>query len=402
MPVLSCGANDIMSSRVSRASTEEIASAHPEVEFALVLARTIDGLSKDPQQLRGAVYELAREKLLQLAQDDPGEKARLMRALEVAIAGVEAHENKYAADRLALPSRSSNTNVAVPEYAIPATAAFRGSEYSTPIIASEITTLHEPLSRGAPRFWRWSSSTPMRAVAVLLFFGIISSVIVAQRKGMDLNALKNFERIGSLFASKPAAVAPPPAPVQTVAAPPVPEPAKASLRPRAYGVYSESGDKLYELQALPGKAPDPRIAISAAITRPAGTVVPSGKLKFVVFLRNPPSGALDNLDVRIVARVKRATSFNAAGKPVIADSESTWVIRNISIPFQAAPVKDDPQMFEIEPRDPDLALAPGRYALVMGGIAYDFAVDGPVTDKRQCLEQLNATNGTFYAECAAP
>jgi hypothetical protein len=173
------------------------------------------------------------------------------------------------------------------------------------------------------------------------------------------------------------------------------------LRPRAYGVYSESGEKLYELQALPGKAPDLRIAISAAIIRPAATVLPDGKLKFIVFLRNPANGASDNIDVRIVARVKRTTSFNAAGKPVIEDSENTWVIRNISIPFQAVPTKDDPQMFAIEPRDPDLTLTPGRYALVVAGIAYDFAVDGRITDKRQCLEQLNATNGMFYAECAS-
>ena len=100
-----------------------------------------------------------------------------------------------------------------------------------------------------------------------------------------------------------------------------------------------------------------------------------------------------------MARVKRATSFNAVGKPVTADNDETWVIRNVSIPFRAAPRGDDPQMFQIEPRDPDLTLAPGRYALVLSGVAYDFAVDGPVTDKRQCLEQLNATNGTFYAEC---
>jgi hypothetical protein len=152
---------------------------------------------------------------------------------------------------------------------------------------------------------------------------------------------------------------------------------------------------------LPGKAPDLRIAISAAIIRPVGTVVLDGKLKFVALLRNPASGASDNIDVRIVARVKRATSFSAAGKPVIADSENTWVIRNISIPFRAVPVRDDPQIFEIEPRDPDLTLTPGRYALVLAGIAYDFAVDGRITDKRQCLEQLNATNGTFYAECGS-
>lgn len=390
------GANDSMSSRLSRASTDEIAAAHPEVEFALVLSRTIDGLTRDPEQLRGAVYELAREKLLQLAQDDPNEKARLMRALEVAIVGVEAHANKYPADRLALPPRSSA--VPPPESAIPAAGGFRGLGASAPLIASE--TLNAVWSRGTPRFLR-VSSTPMRLIAVLLFFGIACAVIVAQKRGFDLSALKDVAPIGSLFAAKPAAVVPPPAPVQTAAVPPVAEPTKPSLRPRAYGVYTESGDKLYELQALPGRAPDLRIAISAAITKPVGTVVPDGKLKFVVFLRNLANAASDNVDVRVVAQIKHATSFNTAGKPVIADSENTWVIRNISIPFRAAPVRDDPQMFEIEPRDPDLTLAPGRYALVMAGIAYDFAVDGPITDKRQCLEQLNATNGTFYAECAS-
>lgn len=366
---------------------------HPEVEFALVLARTIDGLTKDPEQLRGAVYELAREKLIQLAHDEPSEKARLMRALEVAIAGVESHASRYAVERLALPSRSSNTAVPVPESAIGA-GTFRGLQYSGPVIPSEATGLNARWSPGASRFLPLSSST--RLVAVLLFFGFVCSVIVAQKRGMELNGLKNVERIGSLFASRPTAVEPAPSPVLAVT-----EPTKPSLRPRAYGVYSESRDKLYELQPLPGKAPDLRIAISAAIIRPVGTVVPDGKLKFVALLRNPASGASDNIDVRIVARVKRATSFSAAGKPVIADSENTWVIRNISIPFRAVPVRDDPQIFEIEPRDPDLTLTPGRYALVLAGIAYDFAVDGRITDKRQCLEQLNATNGTFYAECGS-
>ena len=386
-----------MSSRVSRASTEEIASAHPEVEFALVLSRTIDGLTRDPEQLRGAVYELAREKLLKLAEDDPGEKARLMRALEVAIAGVEAHSIKYAGDQLALPPRSSHVAVPVPEIAVSATGGFRDVEYSAPVVAGETIGSDARWSREKPRFLRLSS-TPMRFLAVLVFFGAVGAFIVAKKKGMDLNA--NVARIGSLFASKPAAVVPAPTPVPAKADLAVAEPKKPSLRPRAYGVYSESGDKLYELEALPGRAPDPRIAISAAIVRPVKTVVPSGKLKFIVFLRNPASGASDNVDVRIVARVKRATSFNAAGKPIIADNDNTWVIRNISIPFRAAPVPDDPQMFEIEPRDPDLTLTAGRYAWVMGGVAYDFQVDGPITDTRQCLEQLNATNGTFYAECA--
>jgi len=386
-----------MSARLPQPSTKEVASAHPEVEFALVLARTIDGLTKDPEQLRGAVYELAREKLLQLAHDDPSEKARLMGALEVAIVGVESHVRQYPVEPVALPSRSSSIAVPVPENASGA-GSFRGFQYSGPVIPDETTGLNARWSPGTSKFSRLSSSRSVRFMAVLLFFGFVGFVIVAQKWGMDLNALKNVERVGSLSASQPTAVKPPPSPVQTAANLAVAEPTKPSLRPRAYGVYSESGNKLYELQALPGKAPDLRIAISAAIIRPAGTVVPDGKLKFVVFLRNPVGGS-DNIDVRIVARVKRTTIFSAAGKPVIEDSENTWVIRNISIPFRAVPVRDDPQMFEIEPRDPDLTLTPGRYALVVAGIAYDFAVDGRITDKRQCLEQLNATNGMFYAQC---
>ena len=39
----------------------------PEIDFALVLSRTIDSIKNDPSQLRNTVYELARTKLLMLA-----------------------------------------------------------------------------------------------------------------------------------------------------------------------------------------------------------------------------------------------------------------------------------------------------------------------------------------------
>src|SRR6185437_5280579 len=66
-------------------AVRDIAAAHPEVEFALVLARTIDSLSSDPELLRSTVYALARQKLQELAHD-PTEKTRLTNALEIAIA----------------------------------------------------------------------------------------------------------------------------------------------------------------------------------------------------------------------------------------------------------------------------------------------------------------------------
>jgi len=47
-------------------------------------------------------------------------------------------------------------------------------------------------------------------------------------------------------------------------------------------------------------------------------------------------------------------------------------------------------------------VAPGRYALVLKGQAYDFNVAGQITDPKQCLERMAATNGQFYSECQKP
>ncbi|WP_339156777.1 hypothetical protein [Bradyrhizobium sp. 2S1] len=186
---------------------------------------------------------------------------------------------------------------------------------------------------------------------------------------------------------KPAVIAAVPAPA-VAAAPPAP---KRPL-PTAYGVYAESGGRLYELQLIQGRAPDPRVAISAAITRPSETALPDGHLRFIVFRREGSSGASDPIDVRLIARVNQQTTFDATGKPVVSPGDDTWVIRNISIPFRAAPLSEDPQMFEVQPRD-DAPLSPGRYALILKAQAYDFTVEGAVTDKRHCLQRLAAANG---------
>ncbi|OKO67398.1 hypothetical protein AC628_39330, partial [Bradyrhizobium sp. NAS96.2] len=188
-----------------------------------------------------------------------------------------------------------------------------------------------------------------------------------------------------------------------VPAPAVPAEPPAPKRPlpTAYGVYAESGGKLYELQLIQGRAPDPRIAISAAITKPSETTLPDGHLRFIVFRREGAGGASDPIDVRLIARVTQQTTFDATGKPVVSPGDDTWVIRNISIPFRAAPLSEDPQMFEVQPRD-DAPLSPGRYALILKAQAYDFTVEGAVTDKRHCLQRLAAANGVFYSECERP
>ncbi|WFU30357.1 hypothetical protein QA635_27685 [Bradyrhizobium brasilense] len=377
-------------------TVRDIGPAHPEVEFALVLARTIDSVSADPQQLRSAVYELARQKLQQLAHEDPAEKQRLMQALEVAIEGVEAHTKSNVIEKFEVPPAR-----ALPAF-LEAAGAARRIEASPRIDAEAafVTTLDRVEPAAVARGPRWSSSAPLRYVVMLAFFGLIAAVVLLQQRGVSLAAARAM--IAGTLASappeaqRPAVVAAVPAPA-AAAEPPAPR----RPLPTAYGVYAESDGKLYELQLIQGRAPDPRVAISAAITRPSETTLPDGHLRFIVFRREGAGGASDPIDVRLIAHVSQQTTFDATGKPVVSPGDDSWVIRNISIPFRAAPLKDDPQMFEILPRD-DAPLAPGRYALILKAQAYDFTVEGAVTDKRHCLQRLAAANGVFYSECEKP
>jgi hypothetical protein len=163
-----------------------------------------------------------------------------------------------------------------------------------------------------------------------------------------------------------------------------------------------SQDKLFDLDTLPGRAPDSRVAISALITTPIRATLPDGHLSFVVYRRDSMTNAADRAEVRVVARIAREVSFDKDGKQVVTEINDNWVIRNISIPYRTAPKKDNPDMYEVRSETPDLPLPPGRYALILKGLAYDFNVEGPVTDPRQCLERLAATNGQFYSECKKP
>jgi hypothetical protein len=53
----------------------------------------------------------------------------------------------------------------------------------------------------------------------------------------------------------------------------------------------------------------------------------------------------------------------------------------------------------LRPGNADFVFSPGRYALVLKGQAYDFTIDGPITEPAQCLERIEAANGSFYHAC---
>ena len=393
-----------MSSEISRRESQDATpTSAPEVEFALVLSRMIDSVKNDPEHLRQTIYELARHKLQeQFTHDNAKDVRPLSNALEVAIQGVEAFARKDDQALEALGNGTLGRKLALAQERPPTfveasrqEAPWSGSPVLDHGQAFEPTGISQitPVKRKTPAFgapWRFA----------LLAAVILAAGVAVRYRGVSFDSLR--AQVDQLLA--PAPTQPevrPIAPEQQAAViPPAPKP--SPLVPTSYGIYAVSADKLYELELLPGRAPDIRVAVSAAITTPSRTVLPDGHLRFVIYRRDSVSSAADRAEVRVIAKVVRAISFNDGGKAVVSKADDSWVIRNISLPYRTAPNKDNPDMYEVQSEDPDQALPPGRYALILKGQSYDFSVDGDVTDPKQCLERLAATNGQFYSECRKP
>ncbi len=366
-----------MGSEILRSESKGAApTSSVEVEFALVLNRMIDSVRNDPEHLRATVYELARHKLQEQFGAD-ADIGQLSKSLEIAIHGVERFSVENPPVPLALaPPRSDTTG----RLAAPAAE-----------VASELTSRFGRKHSQFPAPWRF---------AVVVVIGIaILFVLKLRSVGVDTvrNEVSQLAGLRAPIAPRPAQGAVTQVKPETSDRPPV-----DPLTPTSYGIYAVSDNKLHELEMLPGRAPDLRVAISAAIQSPSRATLPDGHIKFIVFRRDSATSAAERADVRIVARIARETNFDQAGKAVISKIDDTWVMRNISIPFRTAPKADNPDMYEVQSENPETALAPGRYALVLKGQSYDFSVAGSITDPKQCLERLAATNGQFYSECQKP
>lgn len=401
-----------MSSELSRRDSQDAnETSSAEVEFALVLSRMIDSVKNDPEHLRETIYELARHKLQeQFSHENVQDVRPLSNALEVAIQGVEAFAKKtdQGIEPLGRPALGQER----PQTFVDASRRDAVVARLTPPPFLNHDHVYGPADAQVVEQSPAQAATPLRirkgrsAFSVAWRFAFLIAVVFAvgiaiRYRNVSLDSLRaEANQITSRILSPASTAAPAPPADSGHVALNVPTPPKRSpLVPTSYGIYAVSGDKLYELELLPGRAPDIRVAISAAITTPSRTILPDGHLKFVVYRRDSASSAADRAEVRVIAKVVRAVSFDDSGKAVVAAANDTWVIRNISIPYRTSPSKDDPDMYEVQSEDPDQALPPGRYALILRGQSYDFTVDGNVTDPRQCLERLAATNGQFYSEC---
>jgi hypothetical protein len=171
--------------------------------------------------------------------------------------------------------------------------------------------------------------------------------------------------------------------------------------PSIYGVYAVNDGKLYALEPLAMRVPDPRVAISAMISSPSHVTIPNGKLAFVIYRRDLVSSAPDSVSIRVIARVVRELKFPRSGPPKTFDVKDEWAIRNKAFQFGVAPINNSPEMIMLRPQSPQFLLPSGRYALVLKGQGYDFSVAGQMTDPDQCLERTDALGGMVYSECAS-
>jgi hypothetical protein len=360
-----------------------------EVEFALMLSDVINSVRKNPEYLRATIYELARHKLKeQYELESFADVQKLSKSLEVAIQGVEAFSKKKEGIEAALPEPETAQETSLisvhasRQYVAPVV------QRVSPVIEVEVSAPESSAARnrlpGSTAVW-WFAA----ALAIAVVFAAGSLDLLANRRNVVFNQPTS-------ILPKVDALAPPQS-ASTAADPRLAAP--SPVLPSSFGIYAISDDKLYELGLLPGRAPDARIAISSLITTHSRVTLPDGHLTFIIYRRDSATNAADRAEVRLIARIEREASFDKDGKQVVTSVDDNWVMRNISIPYRTAPKKDDPDMYEVRSENPDLPLTPGRYALVLKGLAYDFSVAGPVTDPRQCLERLVATNGRFYSEC---
>jgi hypothetical protein len=372
------GAADVGEVSATSATEDE---ANSSIEFALVLSRMIDAAYGDPVQLRSTIYELARVKLRkEVLPGDVESEARLMGSLEVAIRSVESFSRREQ-QHSRFPSPRS------------VTAQIRQGDLAPPPILlidqSAVDRPNLPEKPAKTNLWR----SLLVVGLALIVAGLAFSLIRPNKPDSDQG-----QKSGSVAVDKSGPIETPP---QAVNNQPGVDPTWPPL-PTVYGVYALNNGQFQEIYSLPGQVPDKRVAISAPINAPSRTTVADGKITFVIFRRDLVTSAPEHVDLRVVAKVTRAMTFDRTGKPSVAPVGETWTIRNISHPFRVAPVPGHPEMMMLKSEDPEFTLASGRYVAVIKGQGYDFSVAGAITDPGQCLEKLEAANGSFYAECKKP
>ena len=384
-------------------------------EYYSVLARTISAVADDHAQLRSVVYSLARMELRkELRRRYKIEFQQQTAALENAITQIEsdfvgideAATAQLASGGLTHEADNSGRNELT---------VWRGSHDETDAAHGRLEVLSPVIYPHYPGDLAQSTARPVefsrhqqsfsrvwwRLQIVLAAVGGLAIYLWGEMPA-ELRTLYRYVPVHVTVGSNSApseqqvAAVPPPNSIHAQSA------ADGVPLPASYGVYAVSDGKLIDLGLLPIRVPDPRVAISAMISSPSETVLLDGHAQFIVFRRDLLNDAPDRVFVRVIARVMRALTFSPDGKANWVSVDGSWAVRGNSYEMKVAPVSGRPEMIMIRPADPNFSFPAGRYALVLKRAAYDFTVEGPVTDVAHCLERTDAVGAEVYTECRNP
>lgn len=387
----------------------------PEVEFALVISRTINALNEDPSLLRSTVYELARVKLRKdLFGGDLEQTQQLTQALETAIQGVEDFEVRQKgtaghSGSIAGPMNKLSETARPMAPTLPAVEVYTPSQQrptGVPLIdhpTFETRGNRRALEHDIPATHYGSIKRAFRLLLWAALGIFVGWVVITNRDG-----IRSFvaNRTGSPKPPAVATVASPtavdqsatmPAPAQTPTIP-APPPIPGLPLPTTYGNYAINNGELAELELLQGQVPDKRVAVSTPIQTASHTILPDGSPTFVVFRRDLATIPTDGIEARVVARIRHTMKFDGQAKQPTYTQEELWSIRPFVYKFRSAPIPGNPEMMLIKPDN--VVLPPGRYILVLKRQGYDFTVAGKITEPDQCLERTEAANGSFYSPCS--
>jgi hypothetical protein len=345
-------------------------------EYYTALASMVLAAARDRPELRQNIYEVARSRLRkqldrQAQELNPAERGRRLQELEAAIEQLETDLTKTA------PQHAHTDN--------------NGLFYSDIDEGVEITSPYRRLpsnSTGKVQLERErrppailvARSILLLALAAVLGFAAYAAV---ERMVHQTEKVKQADDRTSRHVDKPLA---------TTEFPP----------PTDYGTYALINSRLIELAPLPIKIPDHSNTTTGLITSASRTILPNGNIRFIVFNRDLVRDIPEKILVRIIARIIPNTSETSKLRSSSDDTGTSWTVRNISYDMRVAPVKANPAMVIIRPANAKFVFPPGRYALVLKGVPYDFAVDGIITDLRQCLEANEGVNETTYTQCQHP
>jgi hypothetical protein len=262
-----------MGSNILRPDSGDAASPPTqEVEFALMLSRMIDSVEKHPEYLRAAIYELARNKLKEQYNSERfADVRRRSKSLEIAIQGVEAFNKKKEGTEAALVKPD-----ATQEKSLISTHASR--QDVIPVVRPISPAMKVPVSspeRSPARLRRFKAA--VLAIGLTVVFLAVSLHLLRNKGNIVINQPTSIlPKVATLASPQSASTATDPRPA-------TPSPAL----PSSFGIYAVSDDKLYELDLLPGRAPDARVAISSLITTTSRAMLPDGPSSSIVGIQRP-------------------------------------------------------------------------------------------------------------------